>query len=78
MKVKAGGEKEVVLAHNKNKEVYEESLNKNSTRHDGFVKKFSLALLILIGKAGYELLERNFKDALPAYSTLQRMMSLKD
>ena len=52
--------------------------NKNSNRHDGVVKKFALALLILIGNAGHELLQTNLKDALPAYSTLQCMMSLKE
>lgn len=51
---------------------------KNSNRHDLTVKNFSLALLILTGKAGYELLQRNLGDALPAYSTLQRMLGKKE
>ena len=51
---------------------------KKSNRHDMTVKKFGLALLIMTGKAGYELLQRNLGDALPGYGTLQRMMSLKE
>ena len=51
---------------------------KKSNRHDLTVKKFALALLILTGKAGYELLQRNLGDALPAYSTRQRMMGTKE
>ena len=35
-------------------------------------------MLILTGKGGYELLQNNLGDALPAYSTLQRMMSVKE
>ena len=50
---------------------------KKSNRHDNSVKKFSLALLILAGNSGYELLQKNLKDALPAYSTLQKLMSTK-
>ena len=53
-------------------------MHKKSNRHDGTVKKFALALLILTGKAGYELLQKNLGDALPAYSTLQRMMGYKE
>ena len=49
-----------------------------SNRHDDVVKKFALSLLILTGKSGYELLEKNLGDALPAYSTLQRMMAIKE
>ena len=56
----------------------EKNTRKKSNRHDAVVKKFALALLILTGKAGYELLQKNLGDALPAYSTLQRMMALKE
>ena len=49
-----------------------------SNRRDDVVKKFALSLLILTGKGGYELLQKNLGDALPAYSTLQRMMSVKE
>ena len=61
--------------------IYENAKNnvhKKSNRHDHTVKKFALALLILTGKAGYELLQKNLKDALPAYSSLQRMMETKE
>ena len=61
--------------------IYENALkntHNKSNRHDGVVKRFSLALLILIGKAGYELLQKNLGDALPAYSTLQKMLALTE
>ena len=61
--------------------IYENAKNnvhKKSNRHDHTVKKFALTLLILTGKAGYELLQKNLKDALPAYSSLQRLMGTKE
>ena len=50
-------------------------LSKNGNRHDELVKKFSLSLMILTGKSGYDLLQKN---ALPSYSTMQRMISTKE
>lgn len=49
--------------------IYENAKNnakKVSNRHNQTVKKFALALLILTGKSGYELLQKNLTDALPA------------
>ena len=48
--------------------IYENAKNntqKKSNRHDVAVKKFALALLILTGKAGYELLQRTLVTLFP-------------
>ena len=52
--------------------------SKSGVRHDSTVKKFSLALFILLGKSGYEFLQKNLGSALPAVATTMRMISQKE
>ena len=52
--------------------------SKQAIRHDNVVKQFAVSLLILTGKSGYELLQSNLGNALPSYSTVQRMISQKE
>lgn len=60
--------------------IYENGNNNllyKSNQRDITVKKFALALLILTGTAGYKLLQKYLKDALPAYSMIKKMMGSK-
>ena len=51
--------------------------SKQAIRHDNVVKLFAVSLL-LTGTSGYELLQSNLGNALPFYSTVQRMISQKE
>ena len=50
--------------------------NAQGFRHDETIHKFAPSLFCLIGKAGYEMLQKNLGNALPSVSTIHRNVGL--